>query len=132
MVSLPDRRAMSPVDWLLKGLAPLVGRQWGAECPAGAPVPARERCAAVDCDSVPLTSLAEGEWGRVTCLDDPGSSAARKLAVLGILPGVDLVLQQRTPVFIFRLGHAEFALDADLARRIRLRREPHPPRPVYR
>lgn len=114
---------MSPVEWILKGLGPLVGRRWNAECPAGAPVPAPERCAAVDCDSIRLTSLGEGEGGRVTCLEDPGSTEARKLATLGILPGADLVLLQRSPAFVFRTGHTEIALDAGLAARVRVRRE---------
>lgn len=115
---------MRPVDWL-KGLAPLVGggRRWGADCLAGAPVPAPERCAALDCDSIRLTLLAEGERARVTCLEDPGGDRARKLAGLGILPGVDLVLLQRTAGFVFRIGHAEIALDVELAGAIRVRRE---------
>jgi Fe2+ transport system protein FeoA len=67
--------------------------------------------------------LAEGERGRVTCLEAPESTGARKLAALGILPGVGVVLLQRTPVFVFRMGHGEFALDAGLAAQVRVRRE---------
>jgi Fe2+ transport system protein FeoA len=100
-----------------------VRRRWDADCPAGVAVPVAERCAAVDCASVPLTTLREGEWGRVTCLEDPGSAEARKLAGLGILPGSHLVLLQRSPAFVLRTGHTEFALDAALASRIRVRRE---------
>jgi hypothetical protein len=55
----------------------------------------------------------------VTCLEDPGGDRARKLAGLGILPGVDLVLLQRTAGFVFRIGHAEIALDVELATAIR-------------
>lgn len=106
---------MTPVEWLR--------RRWGAECPDGTPVPAAERCAAVDCDSVCLTALVEGERGRVTCLDDPGGSPARKLAAIGVLPGVEVVLVQRSPAFVFRMGHAEFAVDAELAAHVRVRRE---------
>jgi len=82
-----------------------------------------ERCAGVDCDSVCLTALAEGERGRVTCLYDPGGSPARKLAAIGVLPGVEVVLVQRSPAFVFRMGHAEFAVDAELAAHVRVRRE---------
>jgi hypothetical protein len=38
------------------------------------------------------------------------------------LPGVALVLVQRSPAFAFRMGHAEFAVDAELAGHIRVRR----------
>lgn len=95
---------------------------WGALCPDGTPVPTIERCAGVDCDSMPLTALAEGEVARVTCLADPGGPAARKLAALGVLPGVEVVLVQRAPAFVFRIGHAEFAVDAELAGHIRVRK----------
>ena len=105
---------MTPVEWL---------RRWGAECPAGTPVPAEERCAAADCDSVRLAALHPGERARVTCLEAPGGSAARKLAAIGVLPGVEVVLVQRSPAFVFRMGHAEFAVDAELAGHVRVRRE---------
>lgn len=106
---------MTPVEWLR--------RRWGAECPAGTPVPAAERCTGVDCDSVRLSALGEGELARVTCLEDPGGAAARKLAALGVLPGVALVLVQRSPAFVFKMGHAEFAVDSELAGHVRVRRQ---------
>ena len=114
---------MSPIDWLVMGLAPLVRQRWGEECPAGAPVPVAERCGAVDCDSIRLTMLGEGEPARVTCLEDPASTEARRLAALGILPGVELVLVQRTAAFVVRIGHAELAIDTGLASRVRVRRD---------
>ena len=106
---------MTPVEWLR--------RRWGAECPDGTPVPTVERCAGADCDSVRLSALREGQAARVTCLEDQGGPAARKLAALGVLPGVAVVLLQRSPAFVFRMGHAEFAVDAELAGHIRVRRE---------
>lgn len=106
---------MTPVEWLR--------RRWGAECPVGTPVPTVQRCSAVGCDSVRLTTLMEGRAARVTCLEDPGGPAARTLAAIGVLPGVAVVLVQRSPAFVFRVGHAEFAVDAELAGHIRVRRE---------
>jgi ferrous iron transport protein A len=98
-------------------------RRWGGDCPDGTPVPSAARCAGVDCDSIHLVELREGEAARVTCLEDPGGPAARKLAALGVLPGVGIVLVQRSPAFVFRMGHAEFAVDAELAGHIRVRVE---------
>jgi len=103
---------MTPVEWLR--------RRWGAECPDGTPVPTLERCTGVDCDSIRLSALGEGATARVTCLEDPGGSAARKLAAFGVLPGVEIVLLQRSPAFVFRMGYAEFAVDAELAGHIRV------------
>ncbi len=119
---------MSPFIWLLNSLGALRGRGdpcWGAECPNGTPVPTPERCTAVDCDSVRLTTLAEGERGRVTCLEEPASGPSATLAAMGVLPGTELVLLQRYPAFVFRIGYSELALDAELAGRVRVQVFPH-------
>ena len=96
--------------------------KWAEECPVGTPVPSDERCLGAACDSVSLVVLAEGERGRVTCLDDPGG-AATPLAAMGVVPGAELELVQRFPAFVFRIGYAEFAVDEGLAGLIRVRRE---------
>lgn len=95
-------------------------RKWSESCPAGAPVPEPHRCAALDCDSLPLTDVAVGARVRVTCLDAVQSNTAAKLAAMGILPGTQLRLVRRSPVYIFRIDFAEFAVDHDLARAIRV------------
>jgi DtxR family transcriptional regulator, Mn-dependent transcriptional regulator len=104
------------LDWL--GL----GRVWGSSCAAGAPVPSQDSCAALDCDSICLTELGAGEVGSVTCLQDPASPSAYKLAAMGVLPGAELRMMQRYPAFVFRIGHAEFAVDDEMARHVRVHR----------
>jgi DtxR family transcriptional regulator, Mn-dependent transcriptional regulator len=104
-------------DWFRRG-----GNGWQDTCAAGAPVPTPDFCAALDCDSVELTALAPGERGSVSCLQNPAGAAACKLASLGVLPGVELRLVQRYPAHVFRIGHAEFAIDAELARHVRVHR----------
>jgi DtxR family Mn-dependent transcriptional regulator len=113
---------VTTIEWLRKRLLPGMPRGWADECPTGLPVPEAHRCAAVDCESVPLTSLAEGERGCITCLQDPGATSAAKVAALGALPGVELELVQRFPAFVFRIGYAEVAVDTQLAESIRVRR----------
>ncbi len=101
------------------------GRPWGArsgaptDCPDGIPVHEGGRCD--DCDSTPLTDLAAGEEGTVSCLEAEGSAVA-KLAALGILPGARLRLVQRYPAFVFRIGFGEVAIDRTLAATVRVRR----------
>lgn len=97
--------------------------KWAGDCPAGLPVPAPDRCDAVDCDSAPVTALAEGERARVTCLQQPASAAAGKLSALGLLPGVEIEVIQRFPAFVFRIGHADVAVDAELAGLVRAHKE---------
>jgi DtxR family transcriptional regulator, Mn-dependent transcriptional regulator len=96
------------------------GAEWKETCRAGAPVPEAHRCAALHCASVPLMELAEGRRGIVSCLQEPESRDAAKLAALGILPGVEITLVQRYPAFVLRMGYAEFALDSRMAGHIRL------------
>jgi Fe2+ transport system protein FeoA len=108
---------VSPVRRLLRALVGV-----DDDCPGGPAPVFSPRCGAVDCDAVPLTALAEGESATVTCLEDAGGAPASRLAALGVLPGAVLVMLQCTPAYVFRLGHAELAVDAELACRIRVRR----------
>ncbi|MBI4408177.1 MAG: ferrous iron transport protein A [Gemmatimonadetes bacterium] len=112
---------MTPTDVLRAGWRALRRGRWGEDCPAGAPVPEAERCAALDCDSVRLTTLELRRPAIVTCLEEPGSAVSARLAAMGVLPGVRLTLVQRSPAYVFRIGYGEFAVDAELAKRIRVR-----------
>ena len=67
---------------------------------------------------VPLTLLGEGARARVIRLDQPGTAGTAHLVALGVLPGAELTLLQRYPAFVVRVGHTEFAVDDQLARRI--------------
>ncbi len=98
----------------------LGGTPWKDACRAGAPVPETGGCHGVDCHSVRLDTLRPGAVGAVSCLEEPWTSAAGKLAGLGILPGVRLHLVQRFPAYVVRLGRTELALDRELARHIRV------------
>lgn len=93
---------------------------WKDECEAGAPVPSSDGCAGTECDSVRLTDMRPGAEGAVSCLVEPWTSEAAKLASLGILPGVRVRLLQRFPAYVLRVGRAELALDSTLASRIRI------------
>lgn len=92
---------------------------WQESCEAGAPVPS-SGCSNLHCDSVPLVSLPRGARAGVSCLEAPGSAGSSKLAALGVLPGVRLRVIQKSPVWVLKLGRTEIALDAELARRIRV------------
>lgn len=95
---------------------------WQDNCAAGAPVPAENGCAGLDCDSITLSDLQPGERGTVSCLQHPGDQAAWKLAAMGVLPGAELRLVQVRPAYVFRIGHAEFAIDGEMAAHVRVHR----------
>lgn len=42
----------------------------------------------------------------------------RKLAVFGVLPGVELEVLQVRPTYVLRIGHTELALDKEIAHNI--------------
>jgi len=94
---------------------------WTDSCAAGAPVP-DEGCAGLDCDATSLCDLQVGERGTVSCLQQPAAQAAWQLAAMGVLPGAELRVVQRSPACIFRIGHAEFAIDQQMAALVRVHR----------
>ena len=67
---------------------------------------------------MPLTDWPEGVSVRVTGLSRVDSPSTAHLVALGVMPGTMLTLVQRYPAFVVRIGHAEFALDQELAGRI--------------
>jgi ferrous iron transport protein A len=93
---------------------------WQTSCRAGTPVPESHRCAALHCESVPLVELTVGMRGTVSCLQQPESRSVARLAAFGVLPGVEIVLLQRSPAFVVRLGYAEYAMDDAVASHIRV------------
>jgi len=96
----------------------------GIEMPEEHLVPQLEaavhKCESSCCPSHPVTEMAVGDAGIVSCLTDPGHTRAARLAALGVLPGVPLRLIQTYPAFVVRLGFAELAIDTDLARLVRV------------
>ncbi len=73
-------------------------------------------------EDVPLTLLGDGSRARVVRLDEPGSQGTAHLVALGVLPGAEVTLLQHYPAFVMRIGHTEFAVDDQLARRIHVSR----------
>lgn len=65
-----------------------------------------------------LAGLAPGQRATVVRLavDDPGQR--HKLMALGIMPGTAIVLERRSPSFVFRIGFSRFAVDERMARAV--------------
>jgi len=103
-----------------KGLAAFTGIEMRDEDLVPELAAAEHKCESSCCPSHPVTEMAVGDAGIVSCLTDPGHPRAARLAALGVLPGVPLRLVQAYPAFVVRLGFAELALDTDLARLVRV------------
>lgn len=67
-----------------------------------------------------MSGLELGELGVVVRLC--GCRIARlKLSSLGVVPGAEVVLEQRRPALVFRMGQSRFAVDEDLGASIEVR-----------
>ena len=76
------------------------------------PEPASQR------DMFSLAEMHEGEEAELIRLACEKPSRRNALAVYGLVPGCKLVLQQKRPSFILRVGETELALEPDIAREI--------------
>ena len=65
-----------------------------------------------------LADLTTGESAVVSRLHTEDRAILRRLIAMGILPGTGIALVRRSPAFVLSVGHARFAVDEALARRI--------------
>lgn len=73
-------------------------------------------------DLFSLSELNEGEHAELVRLTSEKVSRRNTLAVYGLVPGSRLVLQQKRPSFVIRVGETELALEADIARELVVKR----------
>ena len=69
-----------------------------------------------------LPDLAVGEPGELVSINSPNSARRHALAVYGLVPGSRLVLHQKSPACVVRIGETELALDLPIAREIFVKR----------
>ncbi len=73
-------------------------------------------------DAISLPELHEGESSELVCLSCEHASRRSALAVYGLVPGSRVVLQQKRPSYVIRIGETELALEAEIAREILVKR----------
>lgn len=73
-------------------------------------------------EPVSLLQLTVGEKVRVVHLLSVDEKQLRKLTVFGILPGVEIEILQRYPVYVLKVGYTQIALDDDIAKSITVTR----------
>jgi DtxR family Mn-dependent transcriptional regulator len=97
-------------------------------CPHGKPIPPGVCChqmrKSVDRLIAPLTELNVGERGAIAYLHMNDPKHAQKLMAMGVLPGTPIVLQRRSPSFVFEVGYSQFAVDEQMAADIYVRLAP--------
>lgn len=72
--------------------------------------------------TIGLADLAEGETVELVRVDGSKPERRNALAVYGVVPGCSLVLQQKRPAYVIRVGETELALEESIAREFLVRR----------
>lgn len=62
-----------------------------------------------------LSTVTIGQPQTVVHLETDEHNVIRKLMALGIMPGSSLVLEQRFPSYVIKVGHTRTALDRETA-----------------
>lgn len=94
-------------------------------CPHGKPIPPGKCCLEKREPSSrlvsPLSTLTEGQTGKVAYIHAPELGRLQKLTAMGVLPGAAVSVLQRFPAHVFQVGHTQFAVDREIADAIYVR-----------
>lgn len=95
-------------------------------CPHGSPIPPGPCCAkaggSIESIVVPLERLPVGEKAEIAYIVTAQHPFLHKLLSLGIVPGTEILLHQRSPSFVIKAGETQIAFDAAVAGQIYVRR----------
>lgn len=97
-------------------------------CPHGRPIPAGECCRKTG-ETIgkiisSLDRLKAHQRGKVAYIHTKDNDKLQKLMAMGVLPGVNIVLIQKFPSYVFQVGQSQFAIDKELAENIFVRTTP--------
>jgi DtxR family transcriptional regulator, Mn-dependent transcriptional regulator len=88
-------------------------------CPHGKPIPPGECCGAYQRSLRPfVTGLRHfdlGATGRIVFIAPKFHDRMDRLASLGVIPGSEIRLHQRSPSYVIEVGETTIALDAEIA-----------------
>ena len=97
------------------------------QCPHGKPIPPGDCCRREKESPIrlvaSLSTLKQGEAGRIAYIHTQEATRLQKLMAMGVLPGMNISLIQRFPSYVFQVGHSQFAVDDAIAQAIDVRLE---------
>lgn len=95
-------------------------------CPHGKPIPPGDCCRKAretkEKFVAPLASLKPGETGTIAYIKAGDSKKLQKLMAMGVLPGNAIELNANFPSFVFSVDYSQYAVDADMASAIIVKR----------
>ena len=88
-------------------------------CPHGSPIPEGDCCKRLE-HSVKtavrsLEDMNVGNEMKISYIRTSDNSMINKLVTFGISPGVKLTIRQKSPTFVIQIGHAQIALERNIA-----------------
>lgn len=97
-------------------------------CPHGRPIPKGKCCIArkkeIGSLVVPLSELQKNQHAKIAYLHTEDKSVLKKIMAIGALPGLSIVLLQKFPSYVFKIGHSQFAIDKNIADKIQVWAKP--------
>jgi DtxR family Mn-dependent transcriptional regulator len=95
------------------------------ECPHGRPIPPGKCCKEFKTNPEPiiknLSDLRKGDTGIIAYIHTKDKKELQKIMAMGALPGNNIKLAQSYPSYVFQIGHSQFAIDKELAKKIFVR-----------
>jgi DtxR family Mn-dependent transcriptional regulator len=95
-------------------------------CPHGKSIPPGDCCGAAHKSVRPLVTGLQhfpiGETGRIVFIAPRFHDRMDKLAALGVVPGSEVHLHQRSPAYVLEIGETTVAIDPEIAGEIFLKR----------
>ncbi len=93
-------------------------------CPHGKPIPPGTCCKdgkhRFQSVIMALSEMKKGQKGKIAYVHTSDREMLRKIMAMGALPGLAVTLLQQFPSPVFQIGESQFAVDKELADRIRV------------
>lgn len=71
-----------------------------------------------DHPSLPLTDLAVGQKAKIAYLHTHPFNIVQKIIAMGLLPKKEIILVQKFPSYVLKIGKTQFAIDQAVAEKI--------------
>lgn len=95
-------------------------------CPHAKPIPMGKCCQVFKDDPtqlvITLVNVVPGDTVKIIFLVPRHHSVLHQLSDLGIIPGAEIVLHQKKPSYVLRVGETDVAIDYEIARHIYVRK----------
>jgi len=93
-------------------------------CPHGKPIPGGPCCRdgkrKFESVVMPLSEMKKGQKGRIAYIQTNDREMLKRIMAMGALPGSAVTLLLHFPAPVFQIGESQFAIDKDMADRIRV------------